>query len=102
MIEVAETYRQWPLALGQQATYDVLVDGQSVARYPSSDEATRDMQARRRGGVTVGDNPDPNCPKEAPAQYCVFDDGYAVAGYPTLAEANAYAEQLKKEAGDAD
>jgi ATP-dependent Clp protease adapter protein ClpS len=39
MIEVVETYRKWPLALGQQATYDVLVDGQSVARYPSRNEA---------------------------------------------------------------
>lgn len=101
MIEVAETYRQWPLALGQQATYDLLVDGQSVAQYSSRDEAERDMKARRRWGITVGSNPDPDCPKEAPSQYCVFSDGYMVAGYPTQDEAEAYAERLRKEAGDA-
>jgi hypothetical protein len=45
MIEVVATYDQFgqvsrrPLMFRQQATYDVLVDGQSVARYPSIEEA---------------------------------------------------------------
>lgn len=95
MIEVAETPRQWPLALGQKATYDVLVDGQSVARYPSREDAEADMRARRKGCVSIGRNPDLACPPEAPSQYCVFVDGYMVAGYPTLEQAEAGARQTE-------
>ena len=97
MIEVRETR---PRQYNYEIAYDVFVDGKHVSRHRRRQTADTAVMTLRKWGVTTGRNPDPACPPEAPSQYCVFTDGYMVAGFPTLKQAEAYAKQLRKEQGD--